>query len=86
MLFLLNLNSNATLPYRKAYKHIYIKYNKTQMPHKRHLCFIKDKKQSLLYLVNDSLERSRVVHGEVSENLAVNLDTSLVKSTHKLRI
>ena len=40
----------------------------------------------LLYLVNDSLECFGVVDSEVSENLAVNLDTCLVKQTHKLRV
>lgn len=40
----------------------------------------------LLYLVNDGLECFRVVDSEVSENLAVNLDTCLVKQSHKLGI
>lgn len=39
---------------------------------------------NLLHLVNDGLESGRVVHGEVGEHLAVDLDTSLVKSTHQL--
>ena len=38
----------------------------------------------LLYLVNDSLECVRVVDCEVSEDLAVDLDTSLVKEPHEL--
>ena len=40
----------------------------------------------LLHLCNDSLESLRVVYSEVSENLTVNLDTSLVKSTHQLAV
>ena len=37
----------------------------------------------LLNLLYDSLESLGVVNGEVSEHLAVDLDTSLVQSTHK---
>ena len=37
----------------------------------------------LLYLLNDGLESLWVVNGEVSENLTVNLDTSLAQSTHQ---
>ena len=37
----------------------------------------------LLYLCYNSLESFRIVYSEVSENLTVNLDASLVKSTHK---
>ena len=40
----------------------------------------------LLNLLNDGLESLWVVNGEVSENLTVNLDTSLVESTHQCRI
>ena len=40
----------------------------------------------LLNLLDDSLESGLVVHGEVSEDLAVDLDTSLVECTHKCRI
>ena len=40
----------------------------------------------LLHLCNDSLESLRVVYSEVSENLTVNLDTCLVKSTHQLAV
>ena len=39
---------------------------------------------SLLYLLHDSLESLGIVHGEVGEHLAVDLDTSLVESTHQL--
>ncbi len=39
---------------------------------------------SLLYLLHDGLESLGVVHGEVGEHLAVDLDTSLVESTHQL--
>ena len=35
------------------------------------------KRFRLLNLSNDSLESLRIVEGEVSKNLAVNLDTSL---------
>ena len=38
---------------------------------------------SLLYLFHDSLESLRIVHGEVSEHLTVNLDASLRKFTHQ---
>lgn len=37
----------------------------------------------LIYFLNDSLESLRIVYSEVSKNLTVNLDTSLVQSTHK---
>ena len=40
----------------------------------------------LLYLSYDSLESLRIVNSEVSEDLAVDLDTSLVECTHKCRI
>ena len=40
----------------------------------------------LLHFVNDSLESGGVVDSEVSENLTVQVDTSLVQSTHELRI
>lgn len=40
----------------------------------------------LLYLGNNCLECLRVVNSEVSEDLTVNLNTSLVKSTHQLRV
>ena len=39
---------------------------------------------SLLYLLHDGLESLGIVHGEVGEHLAVDLDTSLVESTHQL--
>ena len=38
----------------------------------------------LLYFINDSFERCGIVHCEVGENLTVDLDTSLVQSTHQL--
>ena len=38
----------------------------------------------LLYLSNDSLERSGVVYCEVSEDLTVDFDTSLVERAHEL--
>ena len=40
----------------------------------------------LLHLVNDSLECIGIVNSEVSEDLAVDLDTSLVKSAHQLLV
>ena len=40
----------------------------------------------LLNLGNDSLECFRVVHSQVGQHLAVDLDTSLVQKTHQLRI
>ena len=41
---------------------------------------------SLLHLVHDGLESLGVVDGEVSEHLAVDFNTSLVKSAHKMRV
>ena len=41
---------------------------------------------NLLHLGNDGLESLRVVDSEVSKNLAVDFNTSLVKSAHKLRV
>lgn len=40
----------------------------------------------LLHFVNDSLESGGVVDSEVSENLTVQVDTSLVQSTHELGV
>ena len=40
----------------------------------------------LLSLLNDGLESLRVVHSEVSEHLTVDLDASLVKVAHELRV
>ena len=48
--------------------------------------FLNRCKKELLYLGNDCLECFGVIHGQVSENLAVDLDTSLVQKTHQLRI
>ena len=42
--------------------------------------------EKLLYLGNDSLECFGVIHGQVGENLAVDLDSGLVQKTHQLRI
>ena len=42
--------------------------------------------RSLLYLVDDGLESFGMVHGEVGEHLAVNLDASLVEGTHELAV
>ena len=39
---------------------------------------------SVLHLIDNSLECCRVVHGEVGEHLAVDLDTGLVNQAHKL--
>ena len=47
-------------------------------------CYVFIVCDKLLYLVYDSLESLWVVHSEVSENLTVDLDTCLVKSTHQL--
>ena len=51
----------------------------------RFFCDINQKKipHFLLYFLNDSLESLRVVDSEVSKYLTVDLDTSLVESTHK---
>ena len=38
----------------------------------------------LLYLSYDSLESLRIVNSEVSEDLAVDLDASLVERAHEL--
>ena len=43
-------------------------------------------KEDLLYLSDDGLEGFHVVHGEVGEHLAVDLDASLVQSTHQLAV
>ena len=40
----------------------------------------------ILHLVNNSLESGGVVEGEVSENLAVDLDAGLVDKTHELGV
>ena len=40
----------------------------------------------LLNLLNDGLESLWVVNGEVSENLAVDLDTGLAQGTHQTRV
>ena len=40
----------------------------------------------LLYLSDDSLESFGMVHGQVGEHLAVDLDTCLVKGTHELAV
>ena len=42
--------------------------------------------EKLLYLGNDSLECFGVIHGQVGEYLAVDLDSGLVQKTHQLRI
>ena len=42
--------------------------------------------QYLLYLLNDSLESLGIVDCEVSKNLTVDLDTSLVECTHENRV
>ena len=39
-------------------------------------------KAYLFHLINDSLESLGIIHGEVSENLTVDLDTSLVNSSY----
>ena len=49
-------------------------------------CRVLSVSPALLHLVHDGLESLGVVDGEVSEHLAVNLDTSLVQSTHELRV
>ena len=41
-----------------------------------------EKLLSVLHFVNDSLECFRMIHTEVSENLAVDVDTVSVKKTH----
>ena len=48
--------------------------------------FLNRCKKELLYLGNDSLECFGVIHGQVSEDFAVNFDTSLVEATHQLRV
>lgn len=40
----------------------------------------------LLHFVNDCLESLGIIHGEVSENLAVDLDSCLVDEAHELGI
>ena len=47
-------------------------------------CACKNVALCLLYLCNDGLEGLWVVDGEVSENLAVDFDTSLVECSHEL--
>jgi len=45
-----------------------------------------DKRATLFYFLNDSLESFGAVHGEVGEHLAVDFDTGLMKSAHQLRV
>ena len=40
----------------------------------------------ILCLLNDGLECLRLIHSQIGENLAVNLDTGFVQGTHQLRI
>ena len=42
--------------------------------------------RDLLHLVDDSLEGFGIVHGEVGEHLAVDLDPGLVDKTHELGV
>ena len=44
------------------------------------------KELSILGLLYDCLESLGVVHGQVGENLAVDLDTCLVNHTHQLAV
>ena len=40
----------------------------------------------LFHLVADGLESSGIVHSQIGENLAVDLDTGFVNQTHQLRV
>lgn len=62
--------------------HIKRGYNKCDVSSLSYLMCSK----SLLRLSDDSLESLGIVYSEVSENLAVDLDTSLVQTTHELRV
>ena len=42
--------------------------------------------ENLFHFFYDGFESLRIVHGEVGEHLAVDLDTCLVESTHELGI
>ena len=44
------------------------------------------KSSGVLHLVNNSLESSGIIDGEVSKNLAVDLNTGLVDKTHELAV
>ena len=46
--------------------------------------FLTIQRINLLNLLDDSLECLRVVHSQVSEDLAVNFNTSLVDGSHEL--
>ena len=46
--------------------------------------FLKD--LFLLHLLHDGLESLGIVHGQVGEHLAVDLNTSLVNHTHELAV
>lgn len=43
-------------------------------------------RKGLLHLVHDGLESLGVIHSQVGEHLAVNLDTCLVEQTHQLAV
>ncbi len=58
--------------------------NNDMLPTCLYICF--SLRKSLLHLAYDSLESLGVVHCEVGEHLAVDLDASLVKVTHQLRV
>ena len=61
------------------------KNNKPQTIEKMSAAFLRycNEISFLLYLVNDGLESLWVVDSEVSEDLAVDLDSSLVEKTHE---
>ena len=52
----------------------------------QHSLILSSEANDLLHLVYDCLECLGIVYCEVSEDLAVNLDTSLVESAHECRI
>ena len=49
-------------------------------------CFVLLSGEALLHLSYDGLEGLRVIDSEVSEDLAVDLDTLSVQSTHQTRV
>ena len=51
-----------------------------------HLLEVNSFRLTLFYRINDSFECLRIVHGEVSENLAVETDVLCVEFAHELRI
>ena len=83
---ILNLRQHTQKRRAKTTQHKFYNTSKEKRTAPVEQSFLNRCKKELLYLGNDSLECFGVIHGQVSENLAVDLDTSLVQKTHQLRI